>query len=395
MLPRRIFPSFRFTKENAIRVARVKITIIQGAFLPVPPVRGGAVERLWHRLAKEFASCGHEVVQISRRYSGLPDKSREDDVHHIRVSGYGQPANGLWLKFLDLRYSLRAVRRVPQSDIIITNTFWAPLLLRRRPGVYISVERMPKGQMRLYRRAARLRTCSRAVRDAILAEDPAAGPRVCVVPNPLPEVPSVDVPWHEKEPRILFVGRVHPEKGIELLLKAFVLAKTGGGLPDWKLEIVGPSQVQDGGGGADWIRSLQTRHCHPDVEWTGPLFRSDDLAERYRRARIFVYPSLAEQGETFGLAPLEAMSWGAVPVVSALACFKDFITPQQNGLGFDHRGKDSVQTLAALLADLPRQPLEALSRAALGVRITHAPERIAAQFLDDFARIVHASAGKS
>ncbi len=224
----------------------MKITIIQGAFFPVPPVRGGAVEKLWHRLAVEFADLGHEVLHISRRFHGLPAEGHENGVHHIRVAGFDQPANGLSLKWLDLLYSLRAARQVPVSDIIVTNTFWAPVLLRRRKGVYVSVERMPKGQMRLYRRAARLCACSGAVRDAILEEDPSARPRVRIIPNPLPEVPTSSVSWQEKQERILYVGRVHPEKGIELLLQAFVRAKTRA-LPNWRLELVGPWETRDGG----------------------------------------------------------------------------------------------------------------------------------------------------
>jgi glycosyltransferase involved in cell wall biosynthesis len=373
----------------------VKITIVQGAFFPVPPLRGGAVEKLWHRLALEFASQGHEVVHISRRCSGLPDENHEGGVRYLRVTGYDQPANGLWLKLLDLLYSLRAARRVPVSDIIVTNTFWAPLLLRRRGGIYVSVERMPKGQMRLYRRAARLRACSSAVQAAILDDDPTAGPRVRVIPNPLPEVPSGEAVWREKEQRILYVGRVHPEKGIDLLLDAFVQVKADGGLPGWKLEIVGPWETRDGGGGSRWAKSLQDRHARPDIEWTGPLFRSEELAARYRRARVFAYPSLAERGETFGLAPLEAMAWGTVPIVSALACFSDFVTPGQNGFVFDHRGADPVTNLAAVLASLPAQPLEELSRGALRVKDTHAPKRIAARFLNDFESILWNSPGKS
>ena len=350
------------------------------------------MEKLWHRLAIEFANLGHEVVHVSRRYRGLPDEGYQEGVHNIRVEGYSQPANGLALKLLDLLYTVRAVRRVPESDIIITNTFWAPVLLRRREGVYVSVERMPKGQMRLYRRAARLCACTCAVRDAILSEDPSAEPRVRVIPNPLPEMPTSVVSWQKKEKRILYVGRVHPEKGIELLLQAFVRAKAEA-LSSWKLEIVGPWETRDGGGGDRWAKSLRDRRVHPDIEWTGPLFRHDELAVRYQRAQVFAYPSLAERGETFGLAPLEAMAWGAVPIVSALACFKDFVVPGQNGFVFDHRAEDPVAGLATVLAGLPQQPMAELSREALRVRETHAPKRIAAQFISDFESVLRQSEG--
>ena len=43
----------------------MKITIVLGAFFPVPPIMGGAVEKVWFALGQEFARRGHEVVQIS------------------------------------------------------------------------------------------------------------------------------------------------------------------------------------------------------------------------------------------------------------------------------------------------------------------------------------------
>ena len=42
-------------------------------------------------------------------------------------------------------------------------------------------------------------------------------------------------------------------------------------------------------------------------------------------SKFFIYPLKAERGETFGLSVLEAMSCGTVPIVSSLACFKDFL----------------------------------------------------------------------
>jgi glycogen synthase len=34
---------------------------------------------------------------------------------------------------------------------------------------------------------------------------------------------------------------------------------------------------------------------------------------------------VAETGEAFGVAPIEAMAYGCAPLVSNLACFRDFI----------------------------------------------------------------------
>ena len=50
----------------------MKITIVLGAFFPVPPLMGGAVEKVWFALAQEFARLGHEVTQISSQTVQTP-----------------------------------------------------------------------------------------------------------------------------------------------------------------------------------------------------------------------------------------------------------------------------------------------------------------------------------
>ena len=71
----------------------MKITIVMGAFLPVPPIMGGAVEKVWLALGQEFARAGHEVVQISRAVPQLPAAEMIEGVRHIRVPGFDAPAS--------------------------------------------------------------------------------------------------------------------------------------------------------------------------------------------------------------------------------------------------------------------------------------------------------------
>ena len=66
----------------------MKITILQGPFLPVPPLQGGACEKLWYQLGREFARLGHEVVSVSRRFPSLSDDETVDGVRYLRVRGY-------------------------------------------------------------------------------------------------------------------------------------------------------------------------------------------------------------------------------------------------------------------------------------------------------------------
>ena len=190
---------------------------------------------------------------------------------------------------------------------------------------------------------------------------------------------------------ILYCGRLHPENGIALLIDAFAKACSQG-LSGWILRLVGPADTAAGGGGLAWLEGLlsQPQVAVLPIEWTGAIYDDQQLQQHYLQAAMFVYPSLAEQGETFGLAPLEAMACGAVPIVSDLACFRDFITPGVNGLVFNHRAVDPAILLANALLELAADPCqrEALSQASLAVRQSHHPATIAQGFLRCFDELI-------
>jgi glycosyltransferase involved in cell wall biosynthesis len=371
----------------------LRISILQGAFFPVPAVRGGAVEKLWGGLAIEFARRGHEVVQVSRAVPELPISSMEEGVQHLRVRGYDQPANTLRLKLRDLLYTRRALRALPDADILVTNTFWAPLFARSKKGaIYVSVERMPKGQMKFYRRASRLRACSQAVADGITSQAPSMRDRVRVVPNPLPFLPSSEVDWSLKEKEIVYVGRIHPVKGVELLLQAFLSAKKQGHLDsDWKLTLVGPAEEGTGGGGVDWWKAMLTKHAHEKIEWVGPVFETESLNKIYRRAQVMAYPTLDALGEAMPIAPLEGMAWGCVPVVSGLACFQDYIVPGENGIVFDHQSANPTEALSDALNIAVGKMGVGLSKRAVEVRESHGLSSIADRFVEDFRGVINSS----
>ena len=372
----------------------MKITIVTGAFLPVPSLLGGAVEKMWLVLAKEFVRAGHQVTMISRRFPGLEEEEEVDRIRHVRVGGYSSPRNIFILKLLDLFHTIRVLPRLPDADILISNTFWLPVLARtlRRGRLLIDVQRMPKGQLRLYGGKSILRANSRAVHDAILAEIPEAADRIITIPNPLPFDPPQEIDLKAKESMILYAGRIHPEKGLDLLIESARLLPAG-----WRLDVVGPHQISAGGGGEEYLASLKCKAEGLQVMFSGPLHEMSQLSERYRRATAFVYPSIAEGGETFGLAVLEAMSWGCVPIVSDLDCFRDFVTHGTNGMVFNHRGKDAPARLAELISQLAGSPglLQELALRALDVRRTHAPQQVSGLFLDAFGQMVGIHQGNS
>lgn len=372
----------------------MRITIVQGAFLPVPPILGGAVEKVWFNLGQEFARRGHEVVHLSRAHPKLPRHEVIGGVRHERVSGFASPRGFARRTLLDFWYALRVRARLPRADIVVTNTFWLPALIRRRSrgAVYVHVARYPKGQLWLYRRAA-LQTVSEPIREAILAEDPSAASRVRVIPYPLASrylLPEVGA----GENTFLYTGRVHPEKGVHLLIEAFA---RGASTHDWRLKIVGPWEIEYGGGGDDYLARLHALAApvRDRIDFVGREFDEARLIGHYAAARVFVYPSLAEKGETFGLAALEAMAAGCCPVVSALGCFRDFIHPDGNGRIFDHRAADPAGELAACLEALLRDPvsIERLRRQAWSDARAFTMDAVATRFLEDFARLAPAGKG--
>lgn len=103
--------------------------------------------------------------------------------------------------------------------------------------------------------------------------------------------------YTEPEPYFLFVGRLHPKKGVEMLLHAFRQASLPG---SWRLVVVGPD--------FDPRYSLKLRQIVSDanlrqrVSFLGPIFddRKQDLMQR---AWAVVVPSF---GEVVALVNLEA-----------------------------------------------------------------------------------------
>jgi glycosyltransferase involved in cell wall biosynthesis len=376
----------------------MRITIVQGAFLPVPAQRGGAIEKAFHSLALEFAKAGHDVCYFSRLCDNLPAHEKEcERVKHERVAGFDTPRSSLFLKLFDLFYTLRILARLPVADILITHTFWLPFFARwpRRHGqVYVHVGRMPKGQMRFYRHAGRLQTVSTAIVDAIRSELPnGSHGKISMVPYPLEPAFLEDVDCKtSRQKKILYAGRIHPEKGIGALLEAYL------GLPSmlrdgWALEILGPWETKHGGGGPNYIEQLKGRVRKSDnVIFLDPVFNQAELSALYGQASIFVYPSMAERGETFGLAVLEAMARGCITLVSGLECFRDFIVPGENGFAFSHRVPEPSHSLRDELMYILHQVMQDglinIRKAARDTAEGYAVNKIARIFLDDFERLV-------
>jgi glycosyltransferase involved in cell wall biosynthesis len=144
----------------------------------------------------------------------------------------------------------------------------------------------------------------------------------------------------EKNQVILFLGRVHQRKGIDLLISAFAgLTKE---FNNARLVIAGPDD-----GYLPTLKSL-TRQLGLDdrVLFVGGLYGEDKLAA-YVDADVY---ALTSSNEVFGVTILEAMSCG-IPVVVSDDCGIADIIKNKAGLVSPYQKEPLTQALRTLLTD--------------------------------------------
>lgn len=364
----------------------MRVTIILGAFFPIPPINGGAVEKRWFAMAKEMVRQGHDVTIICKNHPLTPIKSEiVSGILIERVKGFCFTKYQILLKIYDFIYTVLALKKVSvESDIIISNTFFFPIIASKsiKKKLLVDVARMPKGQIKLYIKSKYIRGNSSSVVSAIkreLSYDYYS--KIVHIPNPLPYSVVKKDTNKLKSNKILYVGRIHKEKGIDIMINAFKILN----LENYELHIVGSHDITNGGSGESYLKYLKNLcNSMPNIYFRGGIYNLEELANEYLESKIFIYPSISEIGETFGLAPLEAMSYGCVPVVSDLSCFKDFIQHNYNGLIFNHREKQKEVNLSIQIKKLiqDRVFFDNLSKKATEVNDSHSINKITKQFVD-------------
>jgi len=155
----------------------------------------------------------------------------------------------------------------------------------------------------------------------------------------------------EEQGYILFVGRVSPEKGVHILLRAF--KQIVNDIPkDFKLVVVGPlASAFNSAQPSSYAKAMMNyakEKLGERVVFTGAIDRNS-LRILYSNAYCFILPSLAE---AFPMVLLEAMASGTPPIGSTAGGIPDIIVDGVNGLLFRKRDwRDLANKLLILIQD--------------------------------------------
>jgi len=136
--------------------------------------------------------------------------------------------------------------------------------------------------------------------------------RSFVVPNGLdlaafPDAQCVQQDGAVSDPTVLFLGRIVPKKGLDLLIPAF--AQTVAKRPDVRLILAGPD---NDGYLSTIMRLIRLYGVQDSVRYVGMLVGQDKL-DALRNAAFLVLPSYSEN---FGMVVIEALACQTPVVVS-------------------------------------------------------------------------------
>jgi len=189
---------------------------------------------------------------------------------------------------------------------------------------------------------------------------------VAIIPNGIEMPPEQKQEKNSKQlRRLLFLGRIHPKKGVDVLLRAW--ARLERQHPDWDLHIVGP----DNGGYLSHMRVLSEDLRVERVTFPGPVYGSEK-SRAYWSADLFVLPT---HSENFGLAVAEALAHGMPAIVSKGAPWSELET---HGCGWwiDIGVNPLVECLREAMALSPEELTERGHRGRAWMELDFSWERI-------------------
>ena len=270
-------------------------------------------------------------------------------------------------------------KRINEVDIVHNNSLW--MMANVYPGLVVrgstcSLVTSPRGTLSSWAlKRARLRKrlmwllgqrmslqrakCIHATSEAEYADVRRLGLRqpVAIIPNgiDLPVISNAPMrPAHtnctKTKKRLLYLGRVHPVKALDQLVRAWELL--GDSTCEWELRIVGPGE-------AVHVEALRTQVENSGTSniFLGNALFGDEKSREYLKASAYVLPS---HSENFAMTVAEALAHGLPCVVSKGAPWSG-LANHQCGWWVDN----DTDSLARSLMQLIKTPPEELSRMGL------------------------------
>ena len=355
----------------------MKICHVAPELLPVPPSKGGAIERWIRDAAVRLVRRGHQVHVISRDHGDGRTGDTIDGVryHYINVPqsiDRGMAA----VMFRGLRHYRKAksIIRSIGPDVVHHHSRPAGLWLSHTAQTrdVISLHSMDYGwsfgyarwDRRLFDRgfaaAARVLGVSNFIRRHAEERYPSVAGKSTTIYNGVDG--TLFTPAGElDDPPVLYVGRVEERKGVHVLLDAFeqVISKQR---PRTRLRIVGPHSYWDAAPSPYYQALAERCAANPRIELRGPTYNDQELAAVYRDAAVTVVPSVFP--EALGLTSLEAQASAVPVVVSDSGGLPETVSAGKTGLVFENgnSGQLAEAVLSILNNDERRRTMGAAAR---------------------------------
>jgi spore coat protein SA len=348
----------------------MKICYVAPELLPVPPAKGGAIERWIRDAAGRLVARGHDVHVVSRDHGDGARTLVDAGVHYHFVPipprlDDGWPAamgRGLW-------YYTRARHLVTSiaPDIVHHHSRPAGLWLASAGAAktIISLHSMDYGWGFGYRAwdrplftrglqaAAQVLCVSDFIRRHTIERYPAIAPKCVTVYNGVDGrtfAPKPSAADDDGGLEVVYVGRVEERKGVHVIVEAFERIISSR-VPSARLKIVGPHSYWNRQPAPYYAALAKRCAANARIEFHGPTYVDSELADVYRKAAVIVVPSTFP--EALGLTSLEAQASGVPVVVSDAGGLPETVLAGRSGLVVRN---GSAEQLGEAVVDLLRSP---------------------------------------
>lgn len=326
--------------------SKLNILMICTEKLPVPPVRGGAIQTYIAGIS-EFLSQHHDLTILGTSDSSLPDDERSENIRYVRVDGkhvfeiYAEEVLAFLKKnAFDLIHVFNRPRLIP---LIREAAPHSRLILSMHNDMFNHDKITPQEAITAIHEVDRIITVSNYVGDTICRLYPQASSKVHTIYSGVNL--NTFIPWEESNSAsqirqklrtehnlqnktvILFVGRLTPKKGIDLLIQALKAMQLD--LSKIALVIVGGTwysedKITDY---VSYVRTLAEKAPFPVI--TTGFVPAHLIHEWFWAGDIFVCPSKWQ--EPLARVHYEAMAAG-IPFITTARGGNPEVVIEDNGL---------------------------------------------------------------